>query len=52
MIIMTEKEVYSDSKYVHRIGTDMYFKRSTRLNGDSEDMFEEVEEIPKEEEYE
>ena len=32
MIVITDKEVYSDSnKLVHRIGTQAYFKRCTKL---------------------
>ena len=47
MIQVTGKEVYSDSdKYVHRLGTESYFKRSTLLPGDTVDKFEEVDAIP------
>lgn len=47
MIVVTDKEIYSDaSKYVHRIGTDIYFKRSIKLPNDSVEMFEEVDSIP------
>ena len=45
MIEMNEKEVYTTSpneKRVHRIDTDVYFSRCTRLNGDTLVMFEEV----------
>lgn len=49
MIQVTEKEIYSDSdKYVHRLGTESYFKRSTLLPRDTVDKFEEVDEIPEE----
>ena len=49
MIQVTGKEVYSDSdKYVHRLGTESYFKRSTLLPGDTVDKFEEVDAIPEE----
>ena len=49
MIQVTSKEVYSDSdKYVHRLGTESYFKRSTLLPGDTVDKFEEVDAIPEE----
>lgn len=49
MIQVTGKEVYSDSdKYVHRLGTESYFKRSTLLPGDTAGNFEEVDEIPEE----
>lgn len=49
MIQVTDKEVYSDSdKYVHRLGTESYFKRSTLLPGDTVDKFEEVDAIPEE----
>ena len=49
MIHITSKEVYSDSgKFVHRLGTESYFKRSTLLPGDTAGNFEEVDEIPEE----
>lgn len=49
MIQITSKEVYSDSdKYIHRLGTGSYFKRSTLLPGDTAGNFEEVDEIPEE----
>ena len=49
MIHITSKEVYSDSgKFVHRLGTESYFKRSTLLPGDTVGNFEEVDEIPEE----
>lgn len=49
MIQITSKEVYSDSgKFVHRLGTESYFKRSTLLPGDTVGKFEEVDEIPEE----
>lgn len=47
MIQVTDKEVYSDSdKYVHRLGTESYFKRSIILPGDDTSKFEEVDSIP------
>lgn len=47
MIVITDKEIYSDlNKYIHRIGTDIYFKRSSKLKTDTEDNFEEVDSIP------
>lgn len=49
MIQITSKEVYSDSgKFVHRLGTESYFKRSTLLPGDTAGNFEEVDEVPEE----
>lgn len=49
MITITEKEIYSDSgKFVHRLGTDIYFSRSTKLPGDEISKFEEVDRIPEE----
>lgn len=46
---ITSKEVYSDSgKFIHRLGTESYFKRSTLLPGDTAGNFEEVDEIPEE----
>ena len=48
MIILTNIEVYSDAgKHVHRIGSDVYFTRATIRKGDTADMYEEVDEIPK-----
>lgn len=45
--ITDKKEVISTTgKYVHRIGTDTYFKRCIKLPNDTIDMFEEVESIP------
>lgn len=47
MIQITSKEVYSDSdKFVHRLGTESYFKRSMLLPGDTAGKFEEVDKIP------
>lgn len=47
MIKIENKQVYSDAgKYVHRLGTEQYFKRSTTLKGDTVDNFEEVDEVP------
>ena len=51
MIQVTGKEVYSDSdKYVHRLGTESYFKRSMILPGDDASKFEEVDSVPEMEE--
>lgn len=51
MIQVTGKEVYSDSdKYVHRLGTESYFKRSMILPGDDASKFEEVNSVPEMEE--
>lgn len=47
MIVIENNQVYSTmGKFVHRIGTDSYFKRGTILKSDSVDSFEEVDEIP------
>lgn len=47
MITITDKEIYSDQgKYVHRIGTEIYFKRCSKLAGDTQEMFVEVDSIP------
>ena len=54
MIVINNFQIYSDiGKYIHRLGTETYFKRATILKNDSIDMFEEVDEIPKytEDEY-
>lgn len=48
MIQITSTEVYSDTdKFIHRIGTGEYFRRSTLLRGDTVGNFEEVDEIPR-----
>lgn len=53
MIVITEKEVYSDAgKLVHRIGTESYFARCIKLSDDVDTDFEEVDEIPVHEEEE
>lgn len=47
MIVLTDKEVYSDAgKLVHRINSNSYFKRCSKLSGDLITDFEEVDEIP------
>ena len=47
MIQITDKEITStDGKYVHRLGTDVYFKRATKLPADTPEMFEEADSIP------
>lgn len=47
MIQITDKEITStEGKYVHRIGTDVYFKRATKLPTDTAEMFEEVDVLP------
>ena len=47
MIQITDKEITStDGKYVHRLGTDVYFKRATKLPTDTPEMFEEADSIP------
>lgn len=51
MIQVTDKEVYSDSdKFVHRLGTESYFKRSMILPDDDSSKFEEVDSVPEMEE--
>ena len=47
MIQIEDKQIFSTDKYLHRIGTDVYFKRCFMLPTDSEKDFEEVDEIPK-----
>lgn len=47
MIVIDENQVYSTTgKFVHRIGTENYFKKGTVLKSDSVDSFEEVDKIP------
>lgn len=48
MIVIDNNQVYSTTcKFVHRIGTEAYFKKGTVLKSDSVYSFEEVDEIPK-----
>lgn len=48
MIVINNKQVYSDeNKYVHRVGTETYFKKAIVLPTDTVADFEEVEELPK-----
>ncbi len=47
MIQIQNNEVFSDqNKYVHRLGTERYFRRSFTLSGDTVEKFEEVDSIP------
>jgi len=47
MIVIENNQVYSDSgKYVHRVGTESYFRRCTALPSDMVENFEEVDELP------
>lgn len=47
MIQIQNNEVFSDqNKYVHRLGTGQYFRRSFTLSGDTVEKFEEVDSIP------
>ena len=47
MIKIEGNQIYSTDKYLHRKGDDnAYFKRCILLEGDTEDTFEEVDEIP------
>lgn len=51
MIQIQDNEVFSDqNKYVHRLGTEQYFRRSFTLSGDTAEKFEEVDSIPEIEE--
>lgn len=48
MIVIKNGQVFSDKeKYVHRVGTETYFKKGMVLPTDTEDNFEEVDEMPK-----
>lgn len=47
MIVIKNNIIYSDmDKYVHRTGTDTYFKKAFELPGDDIEQFEEVDNIP------
>ena len=45
-ITPTSREISAGSGYIHKIGTDTYFKTGTMHPTDSIDDFEEVDEIP------
>lgn len=48
MIVFQNNQVFSDQgKYIHRLGTETYFKRSMLLPSDTQANFEEVDEPPK-----
>lgn len=48
MIVIKNNQVFSnEGKYVHKVGTEIYFKKSMVLPTDTEDNFEEVDELPK-----
>lgn len=40
-------EISTESGYIHKKGTDSYFKKGMMLPTDTIDMYEEVDEIPK-----
>lgn len=46
MKIQGKEIIADDGKYLHRIGSDAYFKRCTLLSGENESNFEEVDTIP------
>lgn len=47
MVTIQNKQVFStEGKYIHKIGTDTYFKRGTTLLSDTIADYEEVDEIP------
>lgn len=47
MVTIANNQIFStEDKYMHRIGTDSYFKRGIVLPADSESDYEEVDEIP------
>lgn len=47
MIQIKDKQIFSTDKYLHRLGTEVYFKRCFMLPTDKKEDFEEVDEIPK-----
>ena len=47
MVTIENNQVFStEDKFIHRIGTDTYFKRGTTLLSDSVSDYEEVDEVP------
>lgn len=49
MIIIDKEIIAAENKYIHRKGSDAYFKRCTLLKGETEANFEEVDNIPDDE---
>lgn len=49
MIILDKEIISAENKYIHRKGSDAYFKRCTLLNGETEADFEEVDNLPDDE---
>jgi shikimate kinase len=48
MIVIKNNQVYSSGgKYIHRKNSEVYYKFGTLLPTDTEDSFEEVDELPK-----
>ncbi len=45
MITIKDNQISSD-KWLHRKGSDFYFKRCVMLPGDTKDAFEEVDSVP------
>ena len=50
MIQINGKEIISTTGFLHRKGSMMYFKTCILLQNEKEDNFEEVDEIPKDDE--
>lgn len=47
MIKIENNQVYStEGKLIHRVGTEIYFKRGTTLPSDGAEDYEEVDEVP------
>lgn len=46
MIQIKDKQIFSTDKYLHRLGTEVYFKRCFMLPTDEKEDFEEVDKIP------
>lgn len=44
MIQIKDKQIFSTDKYLHRLGTEVYFKRCFMLPTDKKEDFEEVDE--------
>lgn len=51
MIQINGKEIMSTTGFLHRKGSMMYFKTCVLLPNETADNFEEVDEIPKDEEF-
>ena len=46
MIKIENNQIYSTNKYLHRLGTEVYFKRCFKLPTDEKEDYEEIDKMP------